>query len=59
MACQADVLLSTAIVESGLDIPASNTIIINGALDPQLIALMVRDELQRVQRQNGSSGIDS
>jgi transcription-repair coupling factor (superfamily II helicase) len=28
---QADVLLSTAIVESGLDIPASNTIIINRA----------------------------
>ena len=28
---QADVLVSTAIVESGLDIPASNTIIINRA----------------------------
>ncbi len=28
---QADILLSTAIVESGLDIPASNTIIINRA----------------------------
>ncbi|MBI1847222.1 MAG: transcription-repair coupling factor [Candidatus Rokubacteria bacterium] len=28
---QADVLLSTAIVESGLDIPASNTIVINRA----------------------------
>jgi transcription-repair coupling factor (superfamily II helicase) len=28
---QADVLLSTAIVESGLDIPASNTIIVNRA----------------------------
>src|SRR5207247_10026779 len=28
---QADVLVSTAIVESGLDIPASNTIIVNRA----------------------------
>ena len=28
---QADILVSTAIVESGLDIPASNTIIVNRA----------------------------